>query len=56
MVEAWFKTTSDVREAIFSSHGGDQEFRVRPGNGGSRGSLFSTLVYYCPEDGKEGVK
>ena len=61
MVETWFKTSGDAREVIFSSHGGDLRnsvctLTIDLVRDGSRGSKFSTLVYYCPEDRKEGVK
>ena len=55
-VEAWVKTTSDVRQAVFSSYGDSQEFRLhinyQPGKAGnSPGFLglnvrFRTLTGY----------
>lgn len=61
-VEAWIRTTSQNREAVISSYGGDQEFRVhlnyRPGKSGSTPGVlglnvrFRTLTGYV-EIGEE---
>jgi len=50
-VEAWIKTTvSDTRQAVISSHGGDQEFRVhlnyRPGKGGATPGVLGLNVRF----------
>ncbi|UCC99933.1 MAG: discoidin domain-containing protein, partial [Phycisphaerales bacterium] len=50
-VEAWVRTTvSDTRQAVISSHGGDQEFRVhlnyQPGKGGATPGLLGLNVRF----------
>jgi len=56
-VEAWIKSASEARQAVLSSHGGDQEFRLhlnyQPGKGGSSPGMlglnvrFRTLTGYA---------
>jgi hypothetical protein len=49
-VEAWVKSSSEARQAVFSSHGGDQEFRLhlnyQPGRGGSSPGILGLNVRY----------
>jgi hypothetical protein len=48
-VEAWVKSTSEARQAVFSSHGGE-EFRLhlnyRPGTGGNSPGVLGLNVRY----------